>query len=229
MDRDGNFYFLEVNTRIQVEHPITEMVTGVDLLKLQINIAQGYKLPYKQSDISQKGHSIECRIYAEDAKNNFMPTGGEVLFLKEPTGNGIRVDTGIIKGSVISPFYDPIMSKIIVHAETRELASLKMIEALKNTVILGVKNSIPFMINVLNSESFISGNTFTNVIGDNLTEWTKDLIDIEDENIGKKEFSKVLAAIALHKTNNKKSIDKSINPNNPNSNVWVEIGDMKFL
>lgn len=238
MDSDNNFYFLEVNTRIQVEHPITEMVTGLDLLELQINIAQGYELPYKQVDISQKGHSIECRIYAEDAKNNFMPTGGEVLYLKEPTGNGIRIDTGIIKGSVISPFYDPIMSKVIVFAENREKSRIKMIEALKNTVILGVKNSIPFMINLLESEEFKSGNTFTNTISKNLEKFNKEVIDfnldnkIESFNSDKNlnEIASLLSAIGLTKeAKSNKNNTNYLNLNNSKDNLWTSIGPIKFL
>lgn len=229
LDQEGNFYFLEVNTRIQVEHPITEMVTGVDLLKLQIAIAEGQKLPYSQSEIKQNGHSIECRIYAEDAKNNFMPTGGEVLFLKEPNGNGVRIDTGIVSGSVITPFYDPIMSKVIVYAENREDARKKMVEALKNTVILGVKNSIPFMINLLNTQEFISGNTFTNTIEDNLDKLNVEMITSNDTQQVNK-ISKVLSAVALSKNRNvSNSINKSSNGTLKDQNVWNLIGDMKFL
>lgn len=231
LDQEGNFYFLEVNTRIQVEHPITEMVTGIDLLKLQIAIAEGQKLPYSQSEIKQKGHSIECRIYAEDAKNNFMPTGGEVLFLKEPNGNGVRIDTGIMSGSVITPFYDPIMSKVIVYAENREDARKKMVEALKNTVILGVKNSIPFMINLLNTDEFITGNTYTNTIGDNLDKLNGDNIAL-NQNSQSNKLSKVLSAIALSKNKNikKSNFDNRIGSLTPkDQSVWNTIGDIKFL
>jgi len=241
MDSENNFYFLEVNTRIQVEHPITEMVTGVDLLQLQIKIAEGYELPHKQSDIRQLGHSIECRIYAEDSKNNFMPTGGEVLFLSEPIGKNIRIDSGIIKGTQITPFYDPIMSKVIVYAEDREKARVKMVYALKNTVILGIKNSIPFMINLLNSEEFKSGNTFTNTISNNLEKYNKEVIDFNfdssnellnsDEN--QNEIAVILSAIGLTKeynSNKNNSYSGNLgNSTNAKDNLWISIGPLKFL
>jgi acetyl/propionyl-CoA carboxylase alpha subunit len=167
LDDDGKFYFLEVNTRIQVEHPITELTTGIDLLKLQIDIANGKEIPYKQSDITQRGHAIECRVYAEDAEKDFIPTGGKVLYHRPPTGLGMRYDTGITTGSEISPYYDPIMSKIISYGSTREEAIERMKLALKETVILGVKTSMDFMYRVLCNENFIAGNTHTNFLEKN--------------------------------------------------------------
>lgn len=164
LDKEGNFYFLEVNARVQVEHPITELTTGVDLVKLQINIASGEHLPFKQEDLRQTGHSIECRIYAEDAENNFLPSSGKILFLHEPSGPGIRFDSGIYTGSEVPIFYDPILAKLIVWGKDREEARLRMINALKNTVILGPKTSIGFMIKVLEHPEWISGNTYTNFI-----------------------------------------------------------------
>ncbi len=164
LDKNGNFYFLEVNARIQVEHPITELTTGVDLVKLQILIASGEKLPFTQDELQQKGHAIECRIYAEDAENNFLPSSGKILFLREPTGPGIRFDSGIYQGCEVPVFYDPIMAKLIVWGSNREEARRRMINALKNTVILGTKTSIGFMIKVLEHPEWISGNTFTNFI-----------------------------------------------------------------
>jgi acetyl-CoA carboxylase biotin carboxylase subunit len=166
-DDNGGFYFLEVNTRIQVEHPITEMVTGIDLLKLQIDIANGLVMPYKQEEISQRGHAIECRVYAEDAENEFMPTGGKVLFHRPPTGLSVRYDTGIAEGSEISPYYDPIMSKIISYGTTRAEAIERMKLALKETVILGVKTSMDFMHRILSSDSFAAGETHTNFLEKN--------------------------------------------------------------
>ncbi|MCX7909279.1 MAG: acetyl-CoA carboxylase biotin carboxylase subunit [Ignavibacteria bacterium] len=164
LDKYGNFYFLEVNARIQVEHPITELTTGVDLVKLQIHIANGGKLPFEQDDLKQHGHAIECRIYAEDAENNFLPSSGKILFLREPTGPGIRFDSGIYIGSEVPIFYDPILAKLIVWGKDREEARNRMINALKNTVILGAKTSIGFMIKVLEHPEWIAGNTYTNFI-----------------------------------------------------------------
>lgn len=170
LDQNGNFYFLEVNARIQVEHPITELTTGLDLVKLQILIAEGNPLPFKQENIHQFGHSIECRIYAEDAESGFLPSSGEVLFLQEPSGPGIRFDSGIMVGSKIPIFYDPILAKLIVWGENRENARRKMVNALKSTVILGVKTSIGFMIRVLEHPDWINGYTFTNFIDKNFSD-----------------------------------------------------------
>lgn len=168
--QNGEFYFLEVNTRIQVEHPITEMVTGVDLLKLQIGIAEGKTLPYMQNDISQKGHSFECRIYAEDGDNNFMPSSGKILKYIEPKGKGVRYDSGVKEGSDVTVFYDPILAKLITYGENREEARIKMINALKENVILGVKTSTAFMLKVLENKDFIAGTTYTNFIESHSTE-----------------------------------------------------------
>lgn len=173
LDSTGNYYFLEVNARIQVEHPITEEVSGIDLVKLQIDIANGKEIPYSQNELSQRGHSIECRIYAEDAKKNFMPSSGKILYLKEPKGPGVRYDSGIKEGSDISVFYDPVMAKLICTGSDREQARIRMIEALKNNVIFGVENSIHFMIKVLESKEFIKGNTFTDFIDTNMSHYNQ--------------------------------------------------------
>jgi len=177
LDNTGNYYFLEVNTRIQVEHPITEMTTGVDLLKLQIKIAEGEEIPFKQDELTQQGHSIECRVYAEDAQKDFMPTGGDVLFHKAPEGLGIRYDTGVTTGSEISSYYDPIMSKIISFGSTREEAINRMKIALKETVILGVITSLDFIHKVLETEDFKNGKTFTNFL-----EYNSELFENKDDN-----------------------------------------------
>lgn len=167
LDGNGDFYFLEVNTRIQVEHPITEAVTGIDLLKLQIRLAQGERLGLKQEELSQRGHAIECRIYAEDGDNNFMPSSGMILFHRIPAGPGIRYDSGIRAGDEVSVFYDPILAKLIVWDETRESARRKMISALKEHCILGVATSTGFMIRTLENENFIKGGTYTDFIEKN--------------------------------------------------------------
>lgn len=163
-DNSGNFYFLEVNARIQVEHPITEETTGIDLVKLQIDIANDLPLPFEQNDLKQTGHAIECRIYAEDGDNDFLPSSGKILMLKTPVGEGVRYDSGIETGSDATIYYDPILAKLIVHANDRESARLKMIAALKSNVILGVKTSINFMIACLESDEFKSGDTYTSFI-----------------------------------------------------------------
>ena len=170
VDDKGGFYFLEMNTRIQVEHPITEMVTGTDLVVEQIRIAAGLRLSEQFFHLSQRGHAIECRIYAEDGENNFLPSTGKVLHYTEPSGPGIRVDSGITLGSEITIDYDPIMAKLVVHAPDRPNAIRKMIHALHNYKILGVKTSKKFMVDVLQHPEFAAGRTYTNFIPQHMAE-----------------------------------------------------------
>ena len=164
LDKSGKYYFLEMNTRIQVEHPITEMVTGVDLVVEQIKVAAGLPLGDHLKNLTQRGHAIECRIYAEDGENNFLPSIGTVLHYSEPEGPGVRIDSGIALGSEITMHYDPIMAKLIVHAPDRNTAITKMTDALEQFKILGVKSSRRFMIEVLNHPEFVAGRTFTSFI-----------------------------------------------------------------
>jgi acetyl-CoA carboxylase biotin carboxylase subunit len=168
LDKNGGFYFLEMNTRLQVEHPITEMTTAVDLVVEQIRIAAGEKISDYIIKSTQRGHAIECRIYAEDGENNFLPSSGEILYYQEPAGPGIRVDSGIALGSVVGVEYDPILAKLIVYAPSRELAISKMIRALEDYKILGIKTSRKFMIDVLNHPEFQAGQTYTDFIEKNM-------------------------------------------------------------
>ena len=170
-DKDTSFYFLEMNTRIQVEHPVTEFTTGVDLVKWQIRIARGEEIPFEQSDLVQRGHAIECRIYAEDAERGFMPSSGTISFLKEPWGPGVRNDSGIYEGYEVSTFYDPILAKLVVYDENRELARRKMLTALENYVILGIRTSISFLRDLLAHEAFLRGETYTDFIDRHMKEW----------------------------------------------------------
>ena len=156
-DKDGNFYFMEMNTRIQVEHPVTEMVTGIDLIKQQIYIAAGEKLKIKQEDVKMNGWSIECRINAEDPNKNFMPSPGKVEMYLPPGGLGIRVDSAVYPGYVIPPFYDSMVAKLISYGETREEAIARMKRALEEFVIDGVKTTIPFHLKLMNHEKFVQG------------------------------------------------------------------------
>lgn len=164
LDDSGNYYFLEMNTRIQVEHPVTEMVAGVDLVIEQIRVAAGEKLSEAFMHLSQRGHAIECRIYAEDGENNFMPSTGSILHYSEPVGPGIRVDSGVRLGSQVTIDYDPILAKLIVHAPTRQLAIEKMVRALNEYKILGVRTSKKFMIDCMRHEAFVAGKTYTSFI-----------------------------------------------------------------
>lgn len=156
-DKDGNYYFMEMNTRIQVEHPVTEMVTGIDLIKQQIYIAAGEKLTIKQEDVKLNGWSIECRINAEDPNKNFMPSPGKVEMYLPPGGLGIRVDSAVYPGYVIPPFYDSMVAKLISFGETREEAIARMKRALEEFVIDGVKTTIPFHLKLMNHEKFVKG------------------------------------------------------------------------
>ncbi|HKK80889.1 MAG TPA: acetyl-CoA carboxylase biotin carboxylase subunit [Prolixibacteraceae bacterium] len=167
VDRHYNFYFLEMNTRLQVEHPITERVTGVDLVKQQIIIAEGKNIKIKQNELRQFGHAIECRIYAEDPSNNFMPSPGKIEFLAEPLGLGVRTDGYVYEGFEIPMFYDPMISKLIVWAQTRKETISRMQRALYEYKISGIKTSIPFLKKIMNTPAFIEGKYDTHFIENN--------------------------------------------------------------
>lgn len=164
VDKHKNFYFMEMNTRIQVEHPVTEWVTGVDIVKEQLKIASGEKLSYSQSDIEVKGHAIECRINAENPANNFIGCPGTITDLNLPGGNGVRVDTAVYTGYKIPPVYDSMIAKIIVHAENREAAIAKMKVALEECVIDGIDTNIDFLYQILENEKFVKGDFDTSFI-----------------------------------------------------------------
>ncbi|MBC8332070.1 MAG: acetyl-CoA carboxylase biotin carboxylase subunit [Anaerolineae bacterium] len=157
VDRDRNFYFLEMNTRLQVEHPITEAVTGVDIVKEQIRIARGRTLSFTQADVQMNGWALECRVNAEDPYSNFMPSTGKISHLLLPTGPGVRVDTGVFPGSEISPYYDSLISKLIVFGQTRAEAILRMRRALEEYKIVGVRTNIPFHQKLMDSHRFMAG------------------------------------------------------------------------
>ena len=164
VDSDKNFYFMEMNTRIQVEHGITEERTGIDIVKEQIRIAAGETLRFKQKDIEFRGHSIECRINAENPSKNFMPCPGTITGLNLPGGNGIRIDTAIYEGYTIPPTYDSMIAKIITHGDTRNEAISKMKRALEETVIDGVDTNIDFLFQIIKNQNFIRGNFDTSFI-----------------------------------------------------------------
>lgn len=164
LDKYGSYYFMEMNTRVQVEHPITEMVTGVDIIKEQINIAAGERLNYKQEDIKINGHSIECRINAEDASKDFRPNPGKINNLHVPGGLGIRLDSAVYAGYAIPPYYDSMIAKLIVHGKNRQEAISKMKRALGEFVIDGLKTNIDFQYTLINTEEFQSGNYDTGFI-----------------------------------------------------------------
>jgi geranyl-CoA carboxylase alpha subunit len=157
LDDSGFFYFLEMNTRLQVEHPVTELITGLDLVALQIKVAQGEPLGLSQADINLEGHAIEVRLYTEDPSQDFLPASGPVDLWAPASGVGVRVDGGISTGQAISPFYDPMVAKVIGYGPTREAARLRLIGALKETVLFGTPNNKDFLIQCLEKQSFIDG------------------------------------------------------------------------
>ncbi|MCL5266906.1 MAG: acetyl-CoA carboxylase biotin carboxylase subunit [Bacteroidetes bacterium] len=170
LGEDGKYYFLEMNTRLQVEHPITELTTGFDIVREQINIAEGRNLDLSQERMTRRGHSIECRIYAEDVVNNFLPDTGKLELIREPVGNNVRVDSGVETGNEISVYYDPMIAKLSVWDSTRDLAIQKMLRALDDYVITGVKTTIPFCRYVLQSDDFRKGKYSTSFVEKN---WNK--------------------------------------------------------
>lgn len=178
VDKDLKFYFLEMNTRVQVEHPVTEMVTGIDIVKEQIHIAAGKKLEIAQDSIEQNGHAIECRIYAEDPANNFLPSPGKMTYYLEPEGEGIRLDTGIMEATVIQSFYDPLICKLITWDNDREAAREKMIHALEDFIIHGIRTNIGYLRHLLKNQEYIENKISTrycdehtgNLVGEMLSE-----------------------------------------------------------
>ena len=164
VDKYGKFYFMEMNTRIQVEHPITEMITSIDIVKEQIKIANGEKLSFTQDDVEIKGHAIECRINAENPSKGFIPSPGKIEFLNTPGGNGIRVDSAVFSGYTIPPTYDSMIAKLIAYGKDREEAINKMLRALEEFVIDGIDSNIDFQIDILNNENFRLGNYDTSFI-----------------------------------------------------------------
>jgi acetyl-CoA carboxylase biotin carboxylase subunit len=171
VDGDLNFYFMEMNTRLQVEHPVTELTTGIDLAKWQLKIAGGKELSIKQNEVIQRGHAIECRIYAEDPANGFLPSIGTLQKVEPPRGPNVRDDSGIYSGMKITPYYDPMLSKLIVNAENRDECIDKIIWALSHYVILGVKTNISFLIKVLDHKQFRIGNITTHFIDNYFKDW----------------------------------------------------------
>jgi acetyl-CoA carboxylase biotin carboxylase subunit len=157
VDKDKNFFFLEMNTRLQVEHPVTEMVTGLDIVKEQIRIARGRPMRYTQEHVRLNGWAIECRINAEDPYNNYLPSTGQITHILMPTGPGVRIDTGVYPGFEISPYYDSLISKLIVWGETRAEAILRMRRALEEYKLVGVRTNIPFHQNMMDSYRFFTG------------------------------------------------------------------------
>jgi acetyl-CoA/propionyl-CoA carboxylase biotin carboxyl carrier protein len=172
---DASFYFLEMNTRLQVEHPVTEAITGLDLVHLQLHVASGERLPFRQDDVRASGHAIECRVYAEDSAT-LLPQSGRLLRYREPRGpdaQGVRVDGGVREGQTIGVHYDPLLAKVITHADTREAALLRMSDAIRRFEILGLRHNLPFLLRLLAMPEVQRSRTYTTLIEDHLGDITR--------------------------------------------------------
>ena len=194
LDDDHNFYFLEMNTRLQVEHPVTEMVTGLDLVQLQIMIAQGEALPFSQPDVRLSGHAIECRIYAEDPENNFFPCPGKITRLLQPSGPGIREDCGIYEGWVVPIEYDPMLSKLIAYAPTRQAAIARMQRALEEYVIGGIRTNLQLFRRILRDSNFRAARIDTGYL-DRLLAIPEDLTASAQAGAAREDVAAIAAAL----------------------------------
>jgi acetyl-CoA carboxylase biotin carboxylase subunit len=217
LDRNKKFYFLEVNARLQVEHPVTELTTGVDLVQQQIRIATGEKLSLKQEDLFQRGHAIECRIYAEDPSRNFLPSSGKILYLREPNGPGVRYDGGIYSGWEVPIYYDPILAKLIVWAETRDSARARMATALDDYVILGISTTIPFLKEVISHPRFQEGATTTAFIKNYFDNW-------QEQEGPADGLTLALAAAALDELSPSQKAGKAAGPRKDVYSPWQTLG-----
>jgi len=222
VDKHKNFYFLEMNTRLQVEHPITEAVTGIDLVREQILVAAGNKLSFSQNDIQPSGHAIECRIYAEDGFNNFSPSTGKISDMIIPQGLGVRFDDGIRVHQEVTPYYDPLLGKLITWGPTRAIAIQRMIRSLKEFQISGIETSIPFCLMVVKHDTFNNGSYSTHTLN-----------EISDELLNELKIHRSYCiltagvAAALHSNNSKnKSNSKS---KMATSTTWKQRGNEENL
>jgi acetyl/propionyl-CoA carboxylase alpha subunit len=195
LDKDGSFYFLEMNTRLQVEHPVTEMVTGIDIVKQMLRIAGGRRLRLQQEDIEWNGHAIECRINAEDPFNNYMPSTGRIIAVDEPTGPGVRIDSAIFSGAEVSLYYDPMLSKLIVWGQSRPDAILRMRRALSEYRIVGVRTSIPLHQHIVNTTQFIAGNYDTSYL-----ETSFEMVHDTEREAERERVAAIVATLLAHRS-----------------------------
>jgi acetyl-CoA carboxylase biotin carboxylase subunit len=217
LDKEHNFYFLEMNTRLQVEHPVTEMVTGIDIVKEQIRIARGRTLSYRQEEVQFNGHAIECRINAEDPYNNFMPSTGRITHSLLPTGPGVRVDTGVYPGFEITPFYDPMIAKLIVWGETRAQAILRMRRALEEYRIVGVRTNIPFHQMMMDSHRFMGGQYDTRFVEERFS-----MDDAEENRKSHDETAALLATLVAHQATERSA--QIVQRNERDTSNWKWVG-----
>ncbi len=221
LDENKNFYFLEVNTRLQVEHPVTESIIHGDLVKAQILVAMGEKLSITQNDVTQDGHAIECRIYAEDPQNRFFPSTGMLEVYIEPTGPGIRVDSGVKQGSAISVHYDPMLAKLITYSKTRNAAIEKMLWALNHYPVLGITTNISFLHDVINHSVFRSGDIDTHFL--------EKYNVLDSARINKdKELAIALSGLICDRNKNTASLVVDNNQQKSNLEPWLNIGNWRM-
>ncbi len=219
LDKHGHFYFLEMNTRLQVEHPVTELVTGLDLVEQQILIAAGHRLTLDRSFETFYGHAIECRLYAEDAENNFTPSPGRISFLKPAMGPGIREDSGVTEGNEISLYYDPMISKLIAWGHNRDQAIRRMVRALKEYQLAGIKTNFAFLLKVLQHPAFKQGALSTTFIED----YRNDLF----ESTPPVSEALALAALLGHVKKSKSTFARPVNHKGTPTSHWKLVGRMK--
>lgn len=217
MDSKKNFYFLEMNTRLQVEHPVTELITGLDLVKEQISVAAGNKLSFKQKDLHINGHAIECRIYAEDPFDNFLPTTGTIINYTQPAGPGIRVDSGFQVGSQIGIHYDPLISKLVCWSEDRHSAINRILRALNEYIVGGLTTNISFLKLIINHPSFRAGKFDINFLNDDFMNRLDEL-----SNDQKKVKSEKAAAILAALLKSKSSLNNHKANHTETTNLWRE-------
>jgi len=217
MDSKKKFYFLEMNTRLQVEHPVTEFITGLDLVKEQISVASGNKLSFNQNDLKINGHAIECRIYAEEPSNNFLPTTGDIISYSEPSGPGVRVDSGFELGSKITVHYDPLISKLVCWAENRESAINRMLRALDEYTIGGLVSNISFLKVIINHYSFREGKCDINFLNE---DFMNKLSEFDDNQ--KISESEKAAAILAALMKSKHSLNNQQSNHAQKTNSWQE-------
>lgn len=216
VDKDKNFYFLEMNTRLQVEHPVTEMVTGLDIVKEQIRIARGRQLRYKQDDIRFNGWALECRVNAEDAYNNFLPSTGMISHIILPSGPGVRIDTGVYPGFEISPFYDSLISKVIVWGETRAEAIMRMRRSLEEYKVVGVHTNIPFHQNLMDSTRFLGGQYDTRFVEERFSmDFYENLKDTRPD------VAAIVATLVAHRRNQLAANIIQRNPRDTSNWKWL--------
>jgi 3-methylcrotonyl-CoA carboxylase alpha subunit len=211
---DARFYFLEMNTRLQVEHPVTEAVTGVDLVRAQLEVAAGAPLPWTQESLGQRGHAIECRIYAEDPSSDFLPQAGPLLLYREPSGPGIRIDAGVVEGDEIGVNYDPMLAKLVAAAETRTAALQRAIAALRAFPILGIRTNIPFLLRVLQHPDVARGAAHTSFLDEHLAELTAP---------AKPPLAAIAAAAIADRTRVRDTATQAIDGDLPSADPWARL------